>query len=64
MNAKALAQAVALDDAASKLKRAQNLCREALHTVRQTQAELNGVEVETIHTGGGHSDRNATRRVA
>lgn len=47
-NAKALAQAAALDEAARSLKRAASATREALHTVRQVQAELNGIEVETI----------------
>lgn len=48
LNAKAIAQAAKLDDAAKALKRANYATREALHAVRQVQAELNGIEVETI----------------
>ena len=48
MDAKAIAQAARLDEAARALKRAGYATREALHSVRQVQAELNGIEVETI----------------
>ena len=45
-----LAQASALDEAARALKRSASATREALQTVRRVQAELNGIEVETIET--------------
>lgn len=50
LNAKAIAQAAVLDEAAKALKRAGYANREALHAVRQVQAELNElhIEVETI----------------
>ena len=58
--------ATALDDAARGMKRAQAALRDALHVVRQTQAVLNGVEVETITQTdhGGHSVRSENRRAA
>lgn len=49
MNAKARAQAdEALEEAARILKRNQNAVRSAVQLVRQAQANLVGVEVETI----------------
>lgn len=48
LDAKALAQAAMLDDAAKALKQAGYANRRALHAVRQVQAELNGIEVETV----------------
>jgi hypothetical protein len=47
-DAKAIAQAAALNEAARSLKRAASATRDALHTVRQVQAELHNIEVETI----------------
>lgn len=62
MNAKARAQAnEALEEAAQTLKRNQGAVRRALQLVRQAQAGLAGIEVETIHEDpvggqGGYSE--------
>lgn len=52
-----------LDEAARALKRTISTCRAALQTVRQVQAQLIGVQVETISSsdtahGGVHSASN------
>lgn len=57
-NATARAQAAdSLDEAAKALKRTIATCRTTLQTVRQVQAQVIGIEVETIQTQprGGHS---------
>lgn len=67
MNAKARAQAdEALEEAARILKRNQNAVRSAVQLVRQAQANLAGVEVETIstETPGGHGARSEDQAAA
>ena len=48
LDAKAIAQATVLNEAARLQKQAARLMRESLHLTRQVQAELNGIEVETV----------------
>ena len=50
LDAKAIAQATVLNEAARLQKQAARLMRESLHLTRQVQAELNGIEVETVIT--------------
>lgn len=56
MSASATARAQAghrrLDEAAKALKRAERAIKEAVRVVRQTQAELIGIEVTTTQPGG------------
>ena len=57
MDAKARAQAhVQLDDAVRALKRIRDNATEAIHTIRQAQVQVLGIELETItKPEGGHS---------
>ena len=48
-----------LDEAARALKRAIGTCRTTLQTVRQAQAEIVGIEVETITQPGGTDDHSS-----
>jgi predicted transcriptional regulator len=68
MNAKALAQAhETCDEIARSLKRHQNTVREAVQKIRQVQANLAGIEVETLTqplTEGEHSGNNEDTREA
>ncbi len=68
MNAKALAQAhEACEEIARSLKRQQNTVRTAVQMIRQVQANLTGIEVETLTqplTEGEHSGNSEDTREA
>lgn len=66
MNGHAVAKARAansLDEAARAIKRAQATLRTSLQVVRQAQAEVIGIEVETITDPGGHSANSNSEQI-
>lgn len=63
MDAKAIAQAQVLDEAARALKQSSRLTREALQRVRQIQAELNGIPVEIINPKAQGAQDDSTHEI-